>query len=123
MAPGTLDGRTGRSTDQPHTGSSSRDRDITELLTDGWIGSEHIRGHKDLSETAALTAMHRQHRRRSKGGEGITQKEITPPDGPTVLFARVTRLLTQPLHHTIQLAPGLTTNRRLESQTELQFPR
>ena len=67
--------------------------------------------------------MHRQHRRRAKGGESITQKEITPPDGPTVLFARVPRLLTQPLHHAIQLAPGLTTNGRLESQTKLQFPR
>ena len=91
MAPGTLGGSAGRSADQPDTGAGSGDSDITELLSDGCIGTEDIRCHEDLPETAALTAMHRQNRRRAKGSEGITTKEITPPEGPTVFLACITR--------------------------------
>ena len=123
MAPGTLGGSAGRSAEQPDTGSGSGDDDITELLSDGCIGTEDIRCHEDLTETAALTAMHRQNRRRAKGSEGITKKEITPPEGPTVFLARVPGLLTQPLHHPIELTAGLAADGWLESQTKLHLPR
>ena len=102
--------------EQPNPHAGTGHGHITELLADGWIGPEHIRRHEDIPETAALTAMHREHCRRPQGSEGIANQKVLPSDRATVFLAGITGLLAQPLHHRIELLTTSAANRRLQAQ-------
>ena len=72
----------------------------------GWLNRhETHQCHKDFPETAALTSMHRQNRRSKEAkASRIGNNDARWLDR---FLARVPGLLTQPLHHPIELTTGL----------------